>query len=100
MLYWYCNRVLVIQLGAGIMEPSNLTGGYYRAKEKGMKKMKKDKYVFSSAQLKKAQEELKEQKQFKITDENAEEYKEFILKSYRDSSILAKRAEYARTLQD
>jgi len=100
MLYWYYNKVLVIQLGAGIMEPSNLTGDYYRAKEKGMKKVKKDKYVFSSAQLKKAQEELKEQKRFKITDENAEEYKEFILKSYRDSSILAKRAEYARTLRD
>lgn len=100
MLYWHYNKVLVIQLGAGIMEPNNLTGDYYRAKEKGMKKVKKDKYIFSSAQLKKAQEELKEQKLFKVTNENAEEYKEFILKSHKDSSILAKRAEYARTLQE
>lgn len=82
------------------MEPSNLTGDYYRAKEKGMKKVKKDKYVFSSAQLKKAQEELKEQKLFKVTDENAEEYKEFILKNYKDNSILAKRAEYAQALRE
>lgn len=84
------------------MGPGNLTGEYYgtKASEKGMKKVKKDKYVFSSAKLKKAQEELKQKEVFKVTDENAEEYKEFILGSHKDNSILAKRAEYAQTLQE
>lgn len=89
------------EIGKNIITTDSMKD-YYRSKavEKGMRTMKKDKFNFSSARLKKAQEELKNKEVFKVTEDNAEEYKEFILKSQKENALLARRAEYAQALQD
>jgi len=74
---------------------------YYRSKavEKGMKKMKKDKFVFSSTGLKKAQAKLREKEVFVVTKDNEDDYKDFILESRSKNMLLIERAETAQMLQ-
>ena len=74
---------------------------YYRSKavEKGMKRMKKDKFVFSSTGLKKAQEKIKEKEVFVVIKDNEEEYKDFILEGHSKNMLLIERAETAQMLQ-
>lgn len=89
--YEHCNRTI----------PDDLIREYYGAKalEKGMKQVKDNIFKFSSAGLKKAQEELKHKKVFEITEDNAQEYMEFISASHQRNALLARRAEYAEVLR-
>lgn len=78
-----------------------LVKAYYRSRalEKGMKKMKKNKFEFSSTGLKKAQEKLREKDVFVFTKDNAKEYKDFILESRSKNVLFLDRAETAQMLQ-
>jgi hypothetical protein len=70
----------------------------FRATESGMKEMKDNIFKFSTANLKLAQEKLKEREVFKVNEDNYKEYEKFILDSYEATQNATERAEYIRTL--
>ena len=80
--------------------PDDLIKEYYgvKALERGMKEVKNNIFNFSSAGLKKAQENLKSKEVFKINDENYKEYEKFILDSYEATVETTKRSEYGKNL--
>lgn len=60
--------------------------------------MKNNIFSFSSAGLKKAQENLKNKEVFKVNDDNYKEYEKFILDSYEATVETTTRSEYGKNL--
>jgi hypothetical protein len=61
----------------------NMTASRKRANvQRGMKKVEYKGFKFSSAGLKKAQENLKDKEVFKVNEDNYKGYERFILDSY------------------
>lgn len=79
---------------------SELMRRYYTSKalERGMKEVKNKIFKFSSTNLKKAQENLKEKEVFRLSEDNYEEYEKFILDTYEATLDTMERAEYGRTI--